>query len=350
MCGCGLVVGGEQLDGGDPIADDLAQYQQLVTALEAERTQALAETVEAVTTAGPWLAWIDGQTLGLRRVTDGLELELPAPDSSYQVAESHVITAERVGAEVIYRGYALPSGEPIDDQSLAASEGASAYASLGDAAIVVAADTILRWRLGLEQPAALGTLAEAGLAGPVERLEAVADQDRELLILHADAQLWILDLASFTAEPIAELDALLSVDARRVLFSDGDALYLHELDGATVRVDEAIAASGWSLNPTFASIHEYTGDGATLADDRVLYIGSAGVFAYALDVAGPEAITPILIEPRWDVAAGIPRIEYREPSVADGTVFVRGLLGASGEVGETGPIFAAPAEGPASKF
>jgi hypothetical protein len=142
---------------------------------------------------------------------------------------------------------------------------------------------------------------------------------------------------------IAELDQLLAVGARGILYTHEGALYLRSLDeGELVRIDEVIAASGWSLNSTFPNIHTYTGDGASLADDRVLYIGSAGVFAYALDQAGPEAITPILIEPRWDVAAELPRIEYREPRFAGGTVFARGLIGPSGELGEQGPIFARP--------
>jgi hypothetical protein len=346
--GCGLVVGGEPLDEGDSIADDIAQYEQLVATLEAERAQALDEQVTEVTSAGPWLAWLDGQALGLRRYPDRLELELDAPDPSYRLGESHVITAERTDLEVLYRGYALPDGELLDERSFAAPEqgGWSCYALLGDAAVIIEAQghAIWRWRLGVEQPNQLGTLADAGIVVErVEQLEAVLREGEASLILRADARLWILELSSFTGTSIAELDALLAVDARGLLYSHEDALYLRELDdGETLRIDEAIAASGWSLNPTFASIHLYTGDGASLADDRVLYIGSAGVFAYALEQTGAEAITPILIEPRWDVAAGISRVEYREPRFAGGTVFARGLIGPHGELGEHGPIFAVP--------
>src|SRR5262245_7947873 len=108
--GCGLVVGGETLDDGDPIADDIAEYEELAASLEADREQVLGEAVTTVTTHGPWLAWIDGQTLGLRRYPDGLELSLPAADS-HRVGDAHVVTAD-----TIFRGYALPSGEPVGEQ------------------------------------------------------------------------------------------------------------------------------------------------------------------------------------------------------------------------------------------
>lgn len=347
--GCGLVVGGEPLEQGSSIEDDIAEYEELVATLEANREQALGEHVTNVTSTGPWLAWLDGQALGLRRYPDRLELEFAALEPSYRLGDAHVLTAERTDLDLVLRGYALPGGELIDEQSFAAPErgGWSSYALLGDEALLVEADghAIWRWRVGVEQPLQLGTLADAGIVvAQVEQLEAVVHASEDLLLVRADGRLWMLELASFTGSALADLDDLLGVDPRGILYTRDDGLYLHELDdGETVRIDEAIAASGWSLNSTFANIHTYTGDGASLAEDRVLYIGSAGVFAYALDQDGPEAITPIMIEPRWDVSAGIPRIEYREPRSAGGTVFARGLIGPDGEVGEHGPIFAAPA-------
>jgi hypothetical protein len=345
--GCGLVVGGESLDEGDAVADDIAQYEALVATLEDEREQALGEDVTAISTAGPWLAWLDEQTLGLRRYPDGFELEIEAPDPSYRLGEAHVITAERSDLELRYRSYALPGGELLDEHSFAAPEqGWSPYVLLGDAAVVIEdqAHAIWRWQLGVEQPMQIGTLDEAGIVvDEVAQLEAVVGESGPALILRADDRLWLLELGTLTGSALAEVDALLSVDARGLLYTHEEGLYLYELErGETVRLDTVIAASGWSLNPTFANIHTWTGAGASLADDRVLYIGRAGVFAHALDQTGPESITPILIEPRWDVAAGIPRVEYREPRYAGGTVFVRGLIGANGEVGERGPIFAAP--------
>jgi hypothetical protein len=349
-CGCGLVVGGDPLDDGDSVTDDIAEYEQLVATLEVAREQVLDEAAEAVMTAGPWLAWLDGQTLGLRRHPDGLELELPALDPSYRLADAHVITATRADLDVIVRGYALPGGELIDEQTFAAlASGGWFLALLGDAALLVDAEdhAVWRWRLGVEPPLLLGTLADAGIqvdqVDPIEQLEAVLGEADESLIVHAAGRLWVLELGSFIAAPLAELDELLDASSRGILYTHDAGLYLFDLDdGETVRIDTRIAESGWSLNPTFASIHLYAGDGASLADERVLYIGSAGLFAYALDQTGPEAITPILIEPRWDVAASIPRVEYREPRHASGTVFARGLIGPQGEIGERGPIFAVP--------
>ncbi|HVH97571.1 MAG TPA: hypothetical protein VM869_02635, partial [Enhygromyxa sp.] len=323
-----------------------AEYEELTATLEDDRTQALDDAVTDITTAGPWLAWLDGQTLGLRRYPDRLELELAAPDPSYRLGATHVITAERSDLALLYRAHALPGGELIDEQSFTAPEAAL----LGDEAVVIESESddqaqaIWRWRIGVEAPTQLGTLADVGIVGErVEQLEAVQRGPEPLLILRADGRLWSLALTSLTATAIADVDALLAVDSRSVLYTHEGGLHLHALEtGETVRIDAAIAESGWTLNPTFSNIHLYAGDGATLADDRVLYIASAGVFAYAIDQLGPEAITPILLEPRWDVAAEIPRVEYREPRFAGGTVFARGLIGPSGEVGEQGPIFAVP--------
>jgi hypothetical protein len=341
--GCGLVVGGEALDDGDPIADDIAQYEQLAASLEADREQALDETVTMLTTHGPWLAWIDEQTLGLRRYPDRLELSLP-PADSHRVGDAHVVTAEHVDLDTIYRGYALPGGEPVGEQSLPGLQG-GLYTLLGDALLLLDIENhvILRWVVGVDSLVPLATLTEVGVeVEQLAALEAVVHEDDEWLVLSAGAWLWVIELSSLTAMPVAELDELLAASPRGILFTRADGLHLYEFDGAIRRIDTEIVESGWSLNPTFASIHEYTGDGATLTEDRVFYIGSAGVFAYALDQSGPEAISPILIEPRWDVAAGIPRIEYREPRFAAGTVFARGLTGPNGEIGEAGPIFAAP--------
>ncbi|MFO7563703.1 MAG: hypothetical protein R6X02_13730 [Enhygromyxa sp.] len=349
MCssiGCGLVVGGDPLaDEGDSIADDLAQYQELAATLEAEREQALGDAVTEVSSAGSWLAWLDRPILGLRRYPDGLELELPAPGLSYRLGPSRVVTIDRSGEALIYRGFALPSGELLDEQHFdaPAGGGGSPVALLEDAAVIVELDghVVWHWRPGVEAPSELGSLADAGVV--VERVEQLQAVDGELgpkLVLRADGRLWILELESFTAASVAELDELLALDRRGALFTRGDELWLYPFEGEAVRIDAAIAQSGWSLNPTFPNIHTYAGEGAILADDRVFYISPAGVFAYALDQSGPEAITPILLEPRWDVAAGIPRIEYREPRAAGGTVFARGLIGDHGELGETGPIFA----------
>lgn len=347
LLGCGLVIGGEPPDRDDPIADDIAEYQQLVAELEAEREQALTEEVTAISTAGPWLAWLDQQSLGLRRYPDRLELALPAPDPSYRLGVAHVITAERSGDALHYRSYALPDGQLQDEHWFAAPEqGWSLYGLLDDVALVLDTDeqAIWRWQVGVEQPMQLGTLADAGIfVTELVQLEALTHEDHPLLFVHADARLWALELASLAGSELAEADALLAVDARGLLYTHAGALYLHQLaDAQTLRIDMVIAASGWSLNQTFADIHSYAGEGASLLDDRVIYIGRAGVFVLALDRAGPESITPLLIEPRWDVAAAIPRIEYRQPHVAGGHVFVRGLIGEHGEIGERGPIFAVP--------
>lgn len=338
LLGCGLVIGGDPItDGGDPIADDIAQYEELVATLDAAREQALDNTATAVTTAGPWLAWLDGSVLGLRRYPDGLELELPAPGPSYRVGLEHAVTTERSANAIILRVHELPSGELVDEWQLSSDGGDPRLAWLDEVLMVVEGDTVFRWPIGIEPPVELGSLALAGVAAErIDQLEAVEQR----LVLRVEGQLWILELESFAAVTVAELDELLAVDRRGLLFTHADALWLYQFETASVRVDQAIAASGWSLNSTFAHVHEYAGAGATLAADRVFYVGSAGLFAYALDQSGPEAITPILIEPRWDVGAGIPRIEYREPCFAGGVVFARGLIGPHGEIGETGPIFA----------
>jgi hypothetical protein len=342
MLGCGLVVGGDPIDDGDPIAEDIAEYEELAASLAAEREQVLDEGVTMVTTRGPWLAWIDGQTLGLRRYPDGLELSLAAGDS-HRVGDAYVVTAALGDVDTVYRGHALPGGELVGELSVPGQGGP--YAVLGDMLLLIEmpSHVLSRWIVGGDPLMPLTTLADLGIeVEQVATVEAVTHGDQQWLAVSAEGSLWVLELGSLTASEVAELDELLAATPRGILFRHGEALHLYEFDGAVQRIDTAIAESGWSLNKTFANIHEYAGDGATLGDDRVFYIGSAGVFAYALDQSGPGAITPILIEPRWDVAAGIPRIEYREPRFAAGTVFARGLIGESGELGESGLIFAVP--------
>lgn len=334
---CGLVVNGEELGAEAGVEDDILEYAQLGAALDDERDQALGADVVVLRTGGPWLAWIDGDSLGLRRYPDEYELQLPAPELDYRVSPSLVVTRALDPGGVRYRGFALPEGELVEDRTLVGTT--ALFTVLDDVVLGVADGELWRWELGSD-PVVLGTLVDAGsTAVEVTRIEALADASGERVVLVAETQLWLVELAPFTAVALGDLDELLAVDLRGALVVRDGGLVLVEFDGQELAIDEAITATGWSLNATFATIHEYSGDGATLAGDRVVYIGRAGVFAYDLDGSGPNAITPVLLEPRWDVGAGIARIEYRKPVTAGSTVLVRGLTGIHGEVGDSGPIY-----------
>ena len=102
-------------------------------------------------------------------------------------------------------------------------------------------------------------------------------------------------------------------------------------------IDEELLASDWQLNDIFPDIHLPTGAGATLIGDRVVYLGSAGPFAYGLD---DGVIAPVLLEARWDPTGEAPRIEYVDPlPLANSRLLVRGLEGSAGEIGSAGPVY-----------
>jgi hypothetical protein len=331
------VVNGEELGGEAGVEDDIREYEQLGATLDDERELALGPDASDVRTGGPWLAWVDGDTLGLRRYPDQYELQLPAPELDYRTSGVSVVTRALDPSGVRYRGFALPDGALIDDRTLAGPP--ALFTMLDDVVFGVAEGELWRWQLGSD-PMSLTTLADAGVtASDVTRIEGVADMSSERVVIVADAQLWRVELETLLAVQLGDLDELLAVDPRGALVVQAGDLVLLEFDGQSVSIAEAITQTGWSLNMTFASIHEYSGAGATLAGDHVVYIGSAGVFTFDLDGEGPTALAPLLLEPRWDVGAGVPRIEYREPIVAGSTVFVRGLTGPKGEVGDTGPVY-----------
>src|SRR5690606_27467964 len=72
--GCGLVVSSDELgDEIDGVAADIDEYEELAATLEAARTQALDEHATALRVAGPWLAWLDGQTLTVRDHAQGAQ-------------------------------------------------------------------------------------------------------------------------------------------------------------------------------------------------------------------------------------------------------------------------------------
>lgn len=294
LLGCGLVINGEELGDEGGVDEDIVEYEQLVESLDAGREQALDDEVVEVTTGGAWLAWIEGSTLGLRQVPGELELALSAPSLGYRVSDSRVVARELGDAGVVYRGFELPGGELIDEQLM--TDAQAPFALVDDVALIIEGGELWRWKVGSEAPVSLGLVGELGIGG--EDLVALEALSPERALVQADDRLWLIELVDLAATELAELDELLAVGSRGALLHRGEGLYLHGLDGESVRIDAAIADSGWSLNPTFASIHEYSGDGATLIDDRVVYIGRAGVFAYTLDETGPAAIEPILIEPR----------------------------------------------------
>jgi hypothetical protein len=348
---CGLVVNGEPLADQGGVEADLAHYADLAEELADGREQAIGSAATAVSSAGPWLAWIEpelapgtGARLGLRRYPDRFELQLPA-GARYRVGPALAVTADAGSEGLELRSYALPSGDPLGEQTLGELHDDGYLLALAPASAWIVHDTqVWSWALGPEPIVARGLLADAGVASgsPIAAATQIVATDAPQLLVHAAGRLWQLDPELWIADALVELDELLAVDGHGILYTRGPGLYLREPEGAIRRIDEAIVASGYSLNPTFANIHEYLGEGASLAGRRVVYIASAGVFAFDLDAAGPGSVTPILLEPRWDVAAGIARVEYRAPQVSGASVFVRGLIGESGEVGTSGPVFSVP--------
>ncbi|MFV8752886.1 hypothetical protein ACNOYE_20260 [Nannocystaceae bacterium ST9] len=359
LAGCGLVFGGgEPEDPVDSVAHDLAEFDALASDLESARTLELDEQVDAIQTGGDWLAWLEGGTtaqFGARKLPGGIDRSGPVPIGDEQTAwnfrmsSSHAMTAHRAGGQVLYQAWSLDEGALVDELELPEPVGAnwSPYALIEDRAWViedqVGAHSVLHWQLGVEPATPAGTLEQAGVDVDTLFDFGVAGAiGSERLVVLADARLWLVEVGSWTAtwiETDTEVGDSLAWSDRDLLFTTADGgLHVYSfIDGSRRRIDEELAASDWQLNATYTNIHLPTGEGATLVGARVVYLGSAGLFAYGLD---DGAIEPVLLEPRWDPEGEAPRIEYVDLwPLGDARVIVTGLESESGSVGADGPVY-----------
>ncbi len=358
LSACGLIVGADPLTNTDSVQGDLAEYDALVTELEQRRTLELQDEADWIGTAGDWLLWLEpGPTAPLhaRGVPDGVEVVGPVAigdgqtPENFRASSTHAMTARLLGASVRYEAWRLVDGQLIDQRELPTPEGAlwSPYALLDDRAFVISDDpgshSVLGWQLGAEPPSSIGTLEQAGISVGV-LVDFGVLSDGRLIVLES-GRLWLLDDVAWSAswiETDTEVGSRIAFDDEHLLFTTADGgLHLVDLaDASRRRIDEELEASGWELNPTYASIHLFSGEGATLLGDRVIYLGSAGVFGFAIDAPLEDAIQPILLEPRWDPQGEAPRIEYVDLwPIAESHVIVTGLESASGSVGADGPVY-----------
>ena len=359
LSGCGLVFGGEEVgEPLDPVEQDFAQFDALVTQLEQARTLELEDSADAIQTGGEWLAWLVGGTtaeFAARRIPAGTMSGAPVSIGDAQTAwnfrlsESHAMTAHRAGGQVLYQAWRLDDEVLVDELELAEPVAAmwSPYALLDDRAWVIedqaGSHAVLRWQLGVEPATPIGTLEQAGVdVGSLSDFGVAGTVADSTLVVLAQGRLWLVDVASWSAswiETDTEVGSTIAFTDRNLLFSTADGgLHLVELaDGSRRRIDEELAASDFELNATYPNIHLPSGAGSTLVGARVVYLGSAGLFAYGID---DGVIAPVLLEPRWDPDGGAPRIEYVDPwPLGDARVIITGLESLSGSVGAEGPVY-----------
>ena len=347
-------------DGGDPVdqqQQDIEEYEDLCADLDSHRTEFLGDEADEVWAYGNHLFWLRfdawAPTLhGWNAETDqriDYSFSIGEGDHyNYRASLSAVATAEEAGMEIVYHVYDVNAAAteittatldaPGDEQRWWAYDvdGTDLY-------VVTTGDetSLLRARQGgaLEL---VTTLESAGCA--VAELWDFAVENGVMVFVES-GRIWRLDLPSNTATWLGnELqisgDVNFGIDGVIWESYDGssDRAYFYQYDSREViDLNEAIAASDYQLNETFASAHRYYG-GYTRLREWLIYIGSSGVFAYHLYEGD---VVPLLLSPRGEV-----RIDYRYPRALDnGMVFVTGLTSTSGAVGADGPVYRVDASG-----
>jgi hypothetical protein len=254
-------------------------------------------------------------------------------------SDDTLVTASREGDTVTYRAYtasqanalrasiALPA--PTDEQKW----WAYSVDEKGDVYIVTTGDhtTLLRWTPGA-QPTTVAILEEHGVQVGIF-FDLMVYKNKALFI--ESGRLWMMDLTTLAAKWLGnktEISGPVSTDGLNVLYTAADGPY-YVAGETVVNIKEAIASSGYKLNDTFATLHEYNG-GAVLYKGRIVYHGQGGMFEYSI---AKQTVKPLLIEPR---IAG-KRVDYIDPQIVDeaGTLYITGLESESGAVGADGPVY-----------
>jgi hypothetical protein len=323
---------------------DLAEYDALVTSLEARRSPFLGKVADEVHAAGSRLFWVEYRAFDPTLHSSlGSTLSYSfalGTDNNYGASDDLVVTATRSGDAIVYRAYAANAVATFRGElSLPAPTNAqrwSAYA-VGPSAVYIvttgAATTVLRWVPG-SQPTTEIVLEQAGVT--VGEFQDVTVFDNRLVFVES-GRLWQMPFN--THVPVAagnhnEVSGGVSADGIGLLYNAADGPYYQAYGGGEPRdIRAEIAASGYALNPTFATMHTYASH-AVLTHQKVVYLGQRGLFAYDLKT---RKVTPVLLEPR----VAVTRITYSDPQILDNqTIYITGLESESGSVGAEGPVYA----------
>ena len=338
----------------DPLAQqnqDIEHYEEVIAELENTRVEFLGEEATELYSYGNRLFWLRMDTWSPTlhswdATTDtrvNCSFSIGSGDRyNYRASLDSVATAEEAGMGVVYHVYDIgaPGTEittvefdaPSDEQRWWAYDvdGTTLY-------VVVTGEETGLYRVPAGgTPEMMTTFESAGCA--VAEFWDFAVEGNTMIFIES-GRIWRFDLPSNTATWLGnetQISGAVNFGSDGVMYEVytgyGHRTYLYRYDTReTVDLSEAIAASGYQLNETFASTHLYY-EGYTRHRDWMVYIGSGGVHGYHLYRGDVE---PLLLSPRGDV-----RIDYRYPVVLDnGMLFVTGLTSTSGATGADGPVY-----------
>ncbi|MEQ1504206.1 MAG: hypothetical protein ABMB14_18330 [Myxococcota bacterium] len=330
-------------------------YDALVAALDANKSQFGGEEVGEMYPAGDSIYWLEYRawdpTLHGLDTTGGAQIDYAAPlrfDSlNVRVDAASVAYAELASGKVVYHLYdSAKANRELTTVSLPAPTDGTrwyAYANDGTDLYYVTAAT------SADPKTRLFRVPEGGEPEQVTTLESAGAEigefwdfgvDGDTMVFIESGRIWSLDLASNRAEWLGnqmQVQGTITFTDDGVLFTayDGTLDVPWFFDTATrtlTNVAESIAASTDRVPGVSAISRQYQQD-ITRWRDWYVYVGNDGVFAFHPDTG---EIVPVLLEPR----SATLRIEYRYPVVTDnGRLYVTGLESESGSVGADGPIW-----------
>lgn len=336
---------------------DVAVYDRLQSELDRHRTAFLGKEAQELVASKNSLYWLEfpsfAPTLHRYEASTDTRIDfgfgIGSDHYNFRASEALVTTAENgTGKHTIYD--ARRGNVRLDETTFAQPSGGVgwwAYAVDGTTTYVVTSETsgqtkLHRWELG-KAPVVVTTFEAAGIpVGTFFDFGVVGHR----LVLVESGRLWTMDL---TTKAVSRIQTDTEV-GDHVAFSDSSVLFTTRgssqdlvkvtlpddatgVDATVLSIRDAIRGASYTLNPTFASAHLWTGGDFTEWQSWIIYIGGSGVFAYDTIT---RRVVPVLLEPR----GGSPRITYRYPvALTNGSLFVTGLTSESGSVGAAGPIY-----------
>lgn len=358
--GCGGFGPGGPSGPIDSTSQDIAAYNQLTTSLAQHSAEFVGKQFSYQEAFGTKLYYLsfpgfDPRLHRFDTVSGAFvhySFSIGAGDAfNFRVSESLIVTAHNTGGMVAYNAYAAGApGQLVGSTTLLAPAGAKwwAYSVAGEDVYIVmdnpaapgTSTALLKWtpRLGGSTPSLFTLEAATGQSRLGEFLDFGVDGDT--LVFIEGGRIWRGSLAQKSATWLRNMTQVtggnVHFDSDGVAFTTATKWYFFQ--GATMNLIDLgarIHDNPFRISETFKSSHYYyaDGNGFTRYGDYMIYIGSAGVFAYDLV---NDRVKPILLEPR-DAEV---RTVYRYPAVTtNGVLFVTGLQSQSGSVGADGPIF-----------
>lgn len=343
--------GGTGADGTstDPTQQNIDEYEHLQAQLEQNRTEFMSSGYE-LNGIGNRLLWLDftyfDPTLWSYDTTTQQKVHYKFSIGTgnaygYRVSDKLVATAEVTGNGVTYHLYDItqPNTEIGSLPLSAPGNGVkwNAYAPDSTSLYYVEQDlqngyALYRWTPGQAQATQVLTLSDATGAQLGEFWDFIVDGNWMVFI--ESGRVWALDLTTKKATWVGnKTESQSGITTKNgVMVNTATGPFFYSYSTKVLRdIGAAIKASGYSLNSTYSSIHEYEYDGTIHGDSVYGYVGNSGLFTFDLNAGD---VKPMLLNGRDN------SVIYRYPVFLDnGSVFVKGLLSESGATGADGPIY-----------